>query len=41
MQEGQRSNQTRDALPQLEAEIRQTDQSVQAAQRELERRKLL
>ncbi len=38
VQESQRSSQTRDALPQLEAEARQVDQSLQAAQRELERR---
>jgi len=39
VQESQRSNQSRDALPQLEAEIGQTDQSLEATQRELERRR--
>ena len=38
VQESQRSSQSRDALPQLEVEIDQTDQSLQAAQHELERR---
>ncbi len=38
VQEGQRSNQSRDALPRLEDEIRQVNQSLQATQDELERR---
>jgi hypothetical protein len=38
VQESQRGSQNRDALPQLESEIRDTDQSLQAAQHELERR---
>ncbi len=39
VQEGQRGNHARDALPQLEAEINQTDQGLQAVQGELERRR--
>ena len=38
VQEGQRGNHARDALPQLEAEIHQTDQALQARRAELERR---
>jgi hypothetical protein len=39
VQESQRSSQSRDALPQLEAQIGQVDQNLQAAQHELERRR--
>jgi hypothetical protein len=38
VQDSQRSSQSRDALPRLEAEIRGVDQSLQAAQHEIERR---
>ncbi len=38
VQDSQRSSQSRDALPRLEAEIRQVDQSLRAAKHELERR---
>jgi len=38
VQESQRNNQSRDALPRLEDEIRQVQQSSQATQSELERR---
>ena len=37
MQEGQRTNQSRDALPNIEAEIRQVEQTYQPSERELER----
>jgi Protein of unknown function (DUF2865) len=39
VQESQRSSQTRDALPQIEAETRQVDQALQAAKYELDRRR--
>jgi hypothetical protein len=38
IQEGQRTNQSRDAIPKLEAEIRQADQIYQSSEHELERR---
>ena len=38
VQEGQRTNQSRDAIPKLEADIRQVDQVYQSSERELERR---
>lgn len=38
VQDGQRTSRTREALPQLEAEIRQVDQTYQASEHELERR---
>jgi hypothetical protein len=38
VQESQRSNQSRDALPQIEAETRQADEAFEAANHELERR---
>lgn len=38
IQEGQRTSQSRDALPRLESEIRQVDQIYQSSERELERR---
>jgi hypothetical protein len=39
VQDGQRSNQSRELLPRLEAEIRQVDQSFEAAENELQRRR--
>jgi len=39
VQESQRTNQSRDALPQLENEIRQTQQSLQSTKHELDRRR--
>lgn len=38
VQDGQRSNQTRSALPGIEAQIRQTEQTLQASERDLDRR---
>jgi hypothetical protein len=38
IQEGQRTSQSRDAIPKLEADIRQVDQLYQQSERELERR---
>ncbi len=38
VQDGQRSNQSRNELPRLELEIRQTDQTLQSSEHELDRR---